>query len=165
MIRRICVVGAALSAGSLVFGAMEATAASTIAPTKVACITKVAIMIDPAATVVVPPVQQGTEYGAAKCGKLLGSGVQRDSFMVPDSGDLVANYTLYFPTGTLHGRYDLVPQEGSFTGTNFSEVDYLGTLKVLGGTGAFQGIKGTGKMKCTTPDGIHTSCTDRFKLT
>ena len=47
---------------------------------------------------------------------------------MPDSGDVVANYWMYFNTGAIHGTYDLTPQEGTFTGTNFSEVDYLGTL-------------------------------------
>lgn len=165
MIRRIFVVGAALSAGSLMFGAMEATAASTTAVTKVACTTKVAIGIAPGATLLVPPVDQGVEYGAVRCGKLFGNGVQADAFKVPVSGDVLSKYTLYFPSGTVKGAYHLIPQEGSFTDTNFSAVDYLGKLTVTGGTGAFQGVKGTGTMTCSTPDGIHTRCVDKLKLT
>jgi hypothetical protein len=96
-----------------------------------------------------------------KCGKPLGAGVQADRFTVPASGDTVAKFTLYFATGSLHGTYDLTPQEGAL---NFMSVAYQGTVKVDGGTGAFQGITGTGALRCKTPDGIHTNCTDRLKL-
>jgi hypothetical protein len=133
-------------------------------PIAVVCTTDVGIMIAPGDTAVVPPAAEGSEYGSASCGKL-GKGVQSDAFTVPDSGDSLATYTMYFPTGTIRGAYDLVPQEGSFMGTNFTEVDSLGTLTVTGGTGVFQGAKGTGTMTCKTLDGIHTSCTDKLKLT
>jgi hypothetical protein len=165
--RRICVVGAALSAVPLAFGVSLATAATSkpkIKPTKVTCTTNIGVMIASGDTGVVPPAQQGTEYGQATCGKLLGSGVQVDRFTVPDSGDIVATFKLFFPTGTVHGTYDLTPQEGTFTGTNFTEVDSIGTLMVLGGSGTFKGVKGTGTMTCKTLDGIHTSCSEHLKL-
>lgn len=172
MRRRICVVGAALTVGPLAFGitAMstqakpKSKATPTPKTTKVDCATNVSIAIPPGQTGVTPPVQQGSENGSAACGKLLGRGVQADNFTVPDSGDVVANYWMYFPTGAIHGTYDLTPQEGTFTGTNFSEVDYLGTLTVTGGTAGLQGMKGTGTMTCKSPDGIHTSCTDKLTL-
>jgi hypothetical protein len=72
---------------------------------------------------------------------------------------------MYFHTGAIHGQFKLIPQEGSFNGSNFNEVDWLGTLTILGGTGTYQGAKGTGTMKCKTLDGIHTTCTDKLKLT
>ncbi len=168
MRRRILAVGVALGTASLALGAISATAATkrAVKPlAKVSCVTSVGIMVAPGDSGVTPPVQQGAEYGGASCGKLLGNGVQADSFNVPDSGDVLSHYRLYFRTGTLHGSYDLVPQEGSFNGSNFSEVDYLGTLTITGGTGAYQGAKGLGTMTCKTLDGIHTSCTDRLKLT
>jgi hypothetical protein len=62
-------------------------------------------------------------YDVVSAGKLLGPGVQADKFMVADTGDTVATYTLFFRTGTIHGTYDLTPQEAAF---NFLEVDYLG---------------------------------------
>jgi hypothetical protein len=101
------------------------------------------------------------QYGPAKCGSLLGAGVQKDSFTVPTSGDTVAKYVMYFNTGTIHGTYDLTPQSSSL---NFLATSWTGTLKVLGGTGAYKGVTGTGKMKCGSPDGVHTSCTDKLKL-
>jgi hypothetical protein len=166
--RRICLVGAALSVALLAFGVTSA-AAKTSKPTKpttkgtpVTCTTNVGVMIAPGDTGVTPPVDQGAEYGPVSCQKV-GTGVQADVFTVPDSGDTLASYTWYFKTGTLHGKFDLTPQQGNFNG-DFLEVDYLGTLTVTGGTGAWAGTKGTGTMTCTTLDGIHTSCRDKLRL-
>lgn len=165
MRRRICLVGAALSAGLLacaVAPALAATSSTTTPkPIKTVCKTNVGIMIAPGGTDVTPPVQAGQEYGAARCGAVLGGGVQSDTFTTDDSGDTLATFTWYLHTGTVHGTYVLTPQEGTF---NFLAVDYLGTMKVKGGTGAFAGAKGKGTMTCATLDGIHTTCTDKVKL-
>jgi hypothetical protein len=165
--RRICFVAAALSVTPLAFGVATATAAKTktakpkVKVVRVACATNVGVMVAPGDTGVTPPVQQGDEYGTASCGKLLGQGIQKDAFTVPDTGDTLANYTVYFRTGAIYGKYDLTPQEGS---ASFLQTDYLGTITVTGGTGAYQGIKGSGTMTCQTLDGIHTTCTDNLKL-
>jgi hypothetical protein len=168
--RRICLVGAALVACPLAFGVASA-AAKTKTPTKPAskgtsvnCATNTSIQIATGDTGVTAPADQGTEYGTVVCHKLLGRGVEADTFTLAATGDNVAKYWMYFDTGAIHGSYDLTPQEGSFNDTNFLEVDYLGTLVVKGGTGAFAGVTGTGTMTCTTLDGIHTSCTDKLKL-
>ena len=164
----MCIVGAALSAGPLAFGVVPAMAAKhktakpKIEPVATACTTNVGIMIDPGATELTPPVSAGHEYGSAKCGAVLGRGVQGDTFTVPDSGDTLATFTMYFRDGSIRGKYDLTPQDGSF---NFTTVDYLGTMTVDGGSGSFFGAKGAGTMTCQSPDGIHTSCTDKLKLT
>ena len=171
MKRRICLVGAALSVCPLVFGAGSALAAGkTKSKTKVAkptihhvvCKTATGIMIAAGDNTVLPPASQGVEYGAASCGTLLGGGVQKDSFTVPTSGDTIASFGMYFRTGTLHGTYDLTPQPGQL---NFLETDWTGAMTVLSGTGADKGITGTGTMTCKTLDEIHTTCTDRLKLT
>jgi hypothetical protein len=165
--RRICLAGIALSAIPLAFGVTAASAAKSktkhakVKPVAVFCKTNVGIMIASGQTTVTPPASQGSEYGSAACGKLFGNGIQADNFTIPDSGDTVASYKLYFPQGSVHGTYDLTPQEGSL---NFLNVDYLGTLKVEGGTGIFKGMTGTGTMKCSSPDGIHTTCSDKFEL-
>ena len=72
-----------------------------------------------------------------------------------------ANFTWYFRTGTLSGKYELTPRERTL---NFLNVTYDGTLTVTGGTGTYRGIKGSGTMTCATQDGIHTSCTDKLKV-
>jgi hypothetical protein len=166
--RRICLVGAALSAGPLTLGVAPALAAKSKAnkqkpkPIVTACSTNVGIMIGAADTGVTPPVANGREYGTATCGKVLGPGVQSDTFTIPDSGDTVARFTLFFRSGELHGKYDLTPGEGS---ANFLESDFTGTMTVTGGSGAFFGAHGTGTMTCKTLDSIHTSCRDKLKLT
>jgi hypothetical protein len=172
--RRNCLVGTALSAcllASVVAGTATAATGShggsgTNAPkttktTKVTCSTSISIAIANGDTQVLPPVAQGDEYGTARCNKVLGSGVQRDVFNVPASGDSMATYVLYFGAGSLKGTYDLTAQSGGF---NFLATDWTGTLKVLAGTGAYKGVTGTGTMTCSTLDGIHTTCTDKLKL-
>jgi hypothetical protein len=166
--RRICVIGAALSVGSLAIGAVAASAAPTStskAITKVTCKTATGISVAQGDSSVTPPVAQGTEYGPVRCGKGLGDGVLSVAFKVPDSGNTLGVFKAFLTAGTLHGKYTLVPQEGTFSATSFNETDYLGTMTITGGTGAYQGAKGTGKMVCKTLDGIHTTCTNRLKLT
>lgn len=165
MRRRLFVVGAALSVFLLAIGVASATASkhkskSSSKPATVTCHAKTSIAPPDGQTGVTPPVSSGSEYGTAVCGKL-GHGVQSDRFNVPDSGDTLATFTWYLPTGTIHGKYDLTPQEGTL---NFLAVTYVGTAKILGGTGAFAGTKGTGTMTCSSPDSVHTSCTDKLKL-
>ncbi len=112
------------------------------------------------------PVEEGTQYGSAACHKLFGRGVQADALTVLDTGDTNGPYTLYFGTGSIHGRYDLTPAEGlPPTLTTFAATDYTGTLTIIGGTGAYALIRGTGTLTCASPDDIHLSCTDRLKLT
>jgi hypothetical protein len=166
VIRRICVAGAAVLC-PLAFLAGPAGAAKSKTKStanqgpKIVCSTRTSIMVPSGDTGVLPPAQQGSEYGTASCAKPLGGGVQKDVFTVPASGDTVAKYTMYFSTGTLFGTYDLTP-----TGepTSFLETDWTGTMKVTGGTGAFKGAKGVGTMSCKTMDGIHSTCTDKLHV-
>jgi hypothetical protein len=38
-------------------------------------------------------------------------------------------------------------------------------MKIIGGTGAYQGMKGTGTMTCKSLDGgVHATCNDKLKL-
>jgi hypothetical protein len=147
-------------AGTALAASSKSSAKATKA-TKVSCSVSTSIAVAKGQSDVLPPMAQGDEYGPAKCGSLLGAGVQKDSFTVPTSGDTVAKYVMYFNTGTIHGTYDLTPQSSSL---NFLATSWTGTLKVLGGIGAYKGVTGTGKMKCGSPDGVHTSCTDKLKL-
>jgi hypothetical protein len=175
--RRICTIGAILSVASLVFGGVAAAAVKRAAKhgakpkpvgfkpvAKSTCKTDTGITVARGDNTVTPPVANGVEFGSARCGKLFGKGVERDSFQVPDSGENKATYVLYFPTGTIHGKYVLTPQEGDFGPSSFTETDYLGTLTITGGTGTYKGAKGVGTMTCKTLDGIHTTCTDKLKL-
>ncbi len=167
MRRRICLVGATLSAIPMAFGVSAATAAShktgKVKPkgTPVTCKSATTVEIAQGDTQVTPPVSQGSEYGSVSCSKLFGKGVQSDQFNVPDSGDTAGKFTWYFHAGTVRGKYDLTPQEGSL---NFLSTDYLGTITVTGGTGTFAGAKGVGTMTCSSADGIHMGCTDKLHI-
>jgi hypothetical protein len=161
--RRICLVGATLSVcllASVAGTALAASSKSSGKSTKVSCSVSTSIAVASGQTGVLPPVAQGNEYGTSNCGTL-GSGVQKDSFTVPLSGDTVAKYTMYFGAGTIHGTFDLSPMSSSL---NFLASTWTGTLKVLGGTGAYKGVTGTGTMKCGSQDGIHVACTDKLHL-
>lgn len=168
MNRRIYVAGVASCAAALTIAASALAAAHKAKPVKapkpapisVKCTTNVGVMVAQGESAVTPPVQQGEEYGPAHCAKF-GTGIQADRFNIPDSGDTQATFTWYLRTGTISGKYDLTPQEGSL---NFLNASYDGTLTVMGGSGTFRGIKGTGTMTCATQDGIHTSCTDKLKV-
>jgi hypothetical protein len=162
--RRICQAAAALSVVPLAFGAAAAAAHThaAVATTKVVCKTSLSIAIAPGATSVdANNVPSGHEYGSATCGKFLGQGVQADRFSAEPSGIIVVKYTLYFATGTLRGTYELTAQNDSL---NFTASDYVGTLTVKGGTGAYRGMTGTGTMTCSSADGIHSACTAHLKL-
>ncbi|HZE18125.1 MAG TPA: hypothetical protein VE197_21860, partial [Mycobacterium sp.] len=70
--------------------------------------------------------------------------MERNAFNVPDSGDMVGHYAQYFGGGSIRGKFDLSPQEGSGTisATNFQSESWTGTVSVTGGTGTLAKAKG-----------------------
>lgn len=174
MKRRIYRLGVATGAVSLIVGVALAPAASSKTPkphkqkpVAVTCRTSVSTQVPAGQTEVIPPESQGANYGSADCPKLFGSGMEVDQFTVPDTGDTVGSFTDYFDTGTIRGTFDLTPQEGSLgsTGTGFAETDYTGVLTITRGSGTFVHYKGTGTSTCVSPDGVHTTCTQKLKIT
>jgi hypothetical protein len=114
------------------------------------------------------PPAQGSAYGNVHCPtKSVGGGVVADTFKVPDSGDTVGSYAQYFGTGSIHGKFDLTPAEGSgsLSATSFESESWTGTVTVTGGTGAFKGAAGKkGTLNCTSDDTVHLTCTEKIKL-
>ncbi len=173
MRRRNWLAASVIVAASLVVGVGMAVAATGAKATKLTCKLSLATMPPPGSNTVNQPAPQGFQYGPVHCPRTgFGGGIAGDSFKVPDSGDTVGTYTEYFKTGSITGSFDLTPQEaGSPSLTNFASATWLGTIKITGGTGAFNGIKGVkgkkglGIMKCTSPDTVHFSCTEKIKLT
>lgn len=166
---RISLVVAAISVCALfAVGAGMALAASA-KPSVLRC--KMYLTVAPGAgsAQVDQPPSSGRQYGPAKCGNAgFGSGIEADKFTVPISGDLVGTYYQYFNTGTVHGRFDLVPQEStSLTSSSFTSESFKGTVNVAGGTGTLKGVKDRkpGVMKCTSPDTVHLTCTETVKVT
>ena len=161
--RRLIAVASCLVALAVTAGAAAATKriAKSAKQVTIACTTSVGVMVAEGDTGVAPPVAQGTEYGTAHCSGGIGNGVQRDLFRIPESGNTLANVIWYFRGGSISGKYELTPQEGSF---NFLQADSTGKLTVTGGGGAYRGVKGAGTIVCHTDDGIHTRCINRLKV-
>lgn len=174
MKRRICLVGIALAAVPFAVGISAATAA-TKSTTKHAAKTTVVrchlslSTVPPAGSPAVDqPPAQGDQYGPVHCrGASFGWGVEKNSFTVPDSGDTVGSYAQYFGGGSIRGKFDLSPQEGSgdISSTSFTSESWTGTVTVTGGTGTLAKAKGkTGTIKCTSDDSVHLTCTETVKL-
>lgn len=147
-------------------GATAAAAPANRAGAKPTCALKLTEQIPDGETAVNPADTRGSHVGTVACGKLLGAGLAWTAFTVPASGDLVGTFKQYFATGSLRGKFDLVPDDSNPPGTtSFAASSYTGTLAVTGGTGAYQAAKGTGKITCHSADSIHLSCTEHLKLT
>jgi hypothetical protein len=173
--RRICLVGTALAAVPFAIGIPVATATSKSAASKpagkasvVKCHLSLGTLPPPGAASVDQPPSQGVQYGTVHCAHAsFGRGVAQDTFKVPDSGDTVGTYAEYFGGGSIHGKFDLSPQEGSGTisATSFESESWTGTVTVTGGTGTLAKATGkTGVMKCTSDDSVHLTCTEKLKL-
>lgn len=172
--KRKWLVVAAMAVGLLVIGATSALGANaktkaTSKPVEVKVTCKSTVGDVPAAGVdsVVPPVDQGWQYGSVHCGKVFGGGVQADSFQLQDSGDLEGSWAQYYGVGTLHGKFTLTPADNGppSSTTTFAAISYSGTVTVAGGTGAYKKAKGKGTMKCASTDGVHFNCIDTVKVT
>jgi hypothetical protein len=170
VLRRICLVGAAVAAGSLTVGVVTSPAATTKAKAKtiaVGCSSNVTTAIPAGETEVIAATTDGTQYGEVRCNKGLGSGLQSNTFTTLDSGNFQGQFKLYLDAGTIRGNFTLTPAEGpALTTGTFQSASYTGTLTVTGGTGAYAHgrTKGVGSVTCSSPDDVHLSCSDRFKL-
>jgi hypothetical protein len=165
-VRRTRFTAAAL-AGVLAIGTATAVAApAKHFAAKPTCGLKLTEQIPNGETAVNPADTQGSHVGTVACGKLLGTGLAWTAFTVSASGDLVGTFKQYFATGSLRGKFDLVPDDSNPPGTTtFAASSYTGTLTVTGGTGVYQAAKGAGKITCRSADSIHLSCTEHLKLT
>ncbi len=171
MRRRICLVGTAIAAVPFAVGIGVASAASSSAAQTVVvkCHVSLSTVPPPGSNSVDQPPSQGAQYGPVQClTGSLGSGVEKDSFKVPDSGDTVGSYAQYFATGSIHGKFNLSPTEGTgnLSSTSFESESWVGTVTVTGGTGAWAGASGKeGTLKCTSGDTVHLTCHEKLKLT
>jgi hypothetical protein len=168
-VRRISLVSAAIVVALLTTGvaavSAKAPAKTKQTSTKVTCTLALTAAVPTGDTVVTPGDPQGTQFGFVACHTLFGRGVQTDPYTQTASGDVVGSYKQYFGTGTIHGAYDLsVTAQSAPTTTTFTEASYAGTVTVTGGTGTDAGIKGRGTLICSSPDAIHTTCTEHLKL-
>lgn len=134
--------------------------------TLVTCHASIVQQLGASDTGLVPVPTQGAYIGTVSCDKAFGAGMQAAAFKLQDDGSLRGANLLYFDTGTVRGRFTLVPADSSPTySATFAAVDYTGTITVAGGTGAFKGAQGKGTLKCTSPDSLHLSCTEKLRMT
>jgi hypothetical protein len=168
--RRICLLGTALAAVPFAVGiGVAAVAGAATKPLVLKCHITLSTVPPAGSAAVDQPPSQGDQYGPVHClSAVLGFGVQKDSFKVPDSGDTVGTYAQYFNAGSIRGKFDLTPDQGSgdLTTVGFTNQSWTGTVTVLGGTGVFAGAAGKkGVMKCTSGDSVHLTCTEKVPLT
>lgn len=163
---------AAMAVGLLALGATSALGAKPAAkakPVKFKVTCKSSVGDVPAAgdNSVVPPVDQGWQYGSVHCGKVFGRGIAANSFNLQDSGDLQGSWSQYYGVGTIHGTFALSPADTGPPSSpeTFATVTYTGTATVDGGTGAYKKAKGKGTMTCSSTDGVHFTCSDTVKVT
>jgi hypothetical protein len=160
-------VGTAIAAAPFVVGIGVASAAGGSSAVTLKCHISVSAVPPPGSNTVDQPPSQGFQYGTVHCGSA-GAGVEAASFKVPDTGDTVGNYTQYFGAGSVHGKFDLTPSEGSgdLSSTSFTSESWVGTVTVTGGTGSWAKAAGKkGVLKCTSGDSVHLTCTEKLKLT
>jgi len=106
-----------------------------------------------------PTALQGFDLGFVSCSRAFGNGVQSDQFKVrltsPTTAVLTGPFKDFFDQGTIHGRFAL---HGTQTMTT-------GTVRFLGGTGAFKSVRGQGRLDCKAVSGNESDCTAVAKLT
>jgi hypothetical protein len=154
-IKWIAAVAVIAAAGAVVGGIGTASAAKKAK--KISCTFTLTSQEPPTAT-------SGEDFGFVKCPKPFGKGLQYDKFTVAPAttttGTASGPFKDYFDTGTTKGLYKL-----NYTVTGPTSVSYTGTFKYSGGTAAFKHAKGSGTLTCTSPDGVHTTCTSKGTFT
>jgi hypothetical protein len=164
----LALAASSVMAAAAVVPAVAATSSKSKKPKPVkvtsACTSSVSIVVPAGQQAITPPVDSGHEYGSLSCAKV-GVGVISESLTQNDAGDLTGTYTAYFATGSIHGAYTLTQQPGlPSSTTGFFSATYMGTSTVAGGTGTFKKITGHGMWNCSTMDGVHLTCTGKFKV-
>ena len=110
----------------------------------------------------VPYTHSGSQQlGLARCGSPLGDGVLQLSSAGKVAGNVITlsgGLKYYLNTGTIHGSYRLA---GSTTTGRLA-----GTARITGGTGAYRGAAGVGRVVCHAPvNSSRATCTMKLSLT
>lgn len=153
---RVAALAPIVATGALALSTAAGNAAVSPKKTHLACTLQAYNVKFPRAT--------GLSYADLRCSKPFGHGVQRATYALgsPSPGVITSTgtFTNYGARGTTYGSSSL---RGGVSGT---KITLRGTLKVLGGTGAYSHVRGTGSIKCTTADAGKTySCKVSAALT
>lgn len=143
----------AAAIGALTVGVVTSAAADAPKGSKVTCNFKLNSQAPPQALT-------GYDLGFASCPGSFGDGLQWDEFTVtpaPPNVTVRGPFKDFFNRGTIHGSYEL---HATLTGTTAS-----GTFKILGGTGAFEHVRGHGRLECVTVSSTQNTCTGTIELT
>jgi hypothetical protein len=175
--RRIVLAATAVAAVSLalVVGIAPASGHGRTTPTSqvvtLTCNFRLTSVPKAGSTSVIPDDTSGTQYGRNGCTPdpktaypaNFGQGVMSDSFTIADTGDTTGTYMQYFVSGALRGTFDLTPAEG---GCGFTCANYTGTGTITSATGGYAGTteRTPAKLTCSSPDGVHYSCTETVRL-
>ncbi|MDQ6818496.1 MAG: hypothetical protein M3018_13985, partial [Actinomycetota bacterium] len=106
-----------------------------------------------------PQALTGYDLGFVSCPGFFGDGLHWDSFTVTPAAPNVTihgPFKDFFNRGTIHGSFEL---HGTLTSATVS-----GPIKVLGGTGAFEHIRGHGRLECGVGTDSQTACTATLEL-
>ena len=145
-------------AGALAAGGIASTAAAKATTTKITC--------EYTAYNPTPLQLSGVVVGFIKCSQPFGKGVVSATYSATidpttGAGTATGRWTKWFLDGTVHGRYSETVQFTSQT-----DATYKQDLTVTGGTGAYEGVKGTASDNCSTTNGGATlSCTTVGEVT
>jgi hypothetical protein len=134
-------------------------------PSLVKCTAMLTLQIPANQDQVLPGQTPGQQSGSIRCAKGIGGGLEAFSYKIPTSGDEVGSFVAFFKNGTIKGKFDLVPQEGSFgngSSATFGASAFEGTVKHLSGTGVWAAAKGAGTAKCSSQDGLHFTCVEKL---
>jgi hypothetical protein len=112
-----------------------------------------------------PPGTSGEDFGTVDCASFFGKGVQHDTLTVTPTSASTAMVTgpfkQFFDAGTIHGTVKFTAGATSDGG-----VTYNGAAKISGGSGAYDDVRGSARLKCRSADGgTHTTCTVKTRLT
>jgi hypothetical protein len=136
---------------------------AVVSGTPTECSYEVTTQIPDGQTEALPNETLGKQWGSTYCSGL-GWGVRKNLFTTSsDTGTIQGTFGSYFADGSVHGKFTMVPQEGSLS-LSFATSSFAGRIKVLGGSGAWKGYTGHGKTSCTSSDGLHFFCDDKLVL-
>lgn len=111
-----------------------------------------------------PAATNGEDFGTLKCSPLFGSGVQHNTSQTtptsPTAGTIKGVAKLFFDTGTVTSNFSL---KYTISGRSITST---GTATIIGGTGAYQGARGSAKLAGKSADGgSHSTFTETITAT
>jgi len=145
----LAVLGLAAISGSAI--------AATGARTKVKCTMHLQSLAAPSDTT-------GEAFGTSVCSHAFGRGVMQTSYTATPTSATTASVTgpfkQYYDTGTVHGTFKF-----TLSVAPSGAVSYAGKATVLGGTGAYKHVSGSGPLTGSASDAHHSTFSYKVTVT